>query len=946
MDTQADRGTSLDSKNTPPSLARSPSSVETGLLFELYKQGEFGTIAGVLSGLIIAAVFSIEGSVPWLGWWLAGFLAISAIRYRVIQYNYRLLQSATMEPHILLRRFIVVTCLIGASWGILPVLTHASGSFVNHQISGFTLAAIGAAGVTTLGPSLRAYIGFLLALILPVAMLLLLSNSIRWDLFIALALYGTFLLLVALRFSRTLTKTINIQLANTHLVSSLEGSNRELLARNQSLNREIVERVRTEQKFEESERNFRTLAEATSSAILVFRQSFIYCNPHTEHLTGYSNSELLEARDWPFIHPEDQQQLDALLDDEDLDTLTAPAELRLLRKNGDIRWIEITVRRISFQGRSAILATLFDITDHKQTTDSLHRESERVQVTLESIGDAVITTDIEGNIEYINPAAQQMTGCTLDEALGQTLKTLLQLVDDESDTPVPIDTLDALIGSQNYRIPQNTRLVRRGGTIDYAVEVSSTPMFSHQRNAIGTVVVIHDVTNLRTMAKRLAYQARHDPLTGLIGRREFESRLHSAINSARDDGEIHALLYMDLDQFKIVNDTSGHIAGDELLKRLASLLKGRVREQDTIGRLGGDEFGVLLPQCMPDEAEAIAAALRNSVKHFRFLWEEQVYKIGVSIGMISIEHDVGTFTEVLRLADSACYAAKERGTNRIHVVAADDNALKIRQGQMEWRQRLQRALELGQFRLFSQKVVAANESQNNHIELLIRLQDGDGNTISPDQFMAAAERYHLMTSIDRWVVDTAFTAIAKGYLHDDLGGIMINLSGQSLGDKSFHRWVENQIGIHKIDAKKLCFEITETALIPNFSAALDFIKAMQSRGCKFALDDFGTGLSSFAYLQKLPVDYLKIDGSFIHNMRNNPNDLKMVKAINGIGKDFGMLTVAEGIEDEETRDMLLEMGVDFLQGYLLAKPQQCEIGAEDTDTDRSAPNQSNVINLR
>ncbi len=428
----------------------------------------------------------------------------------------------------------------------------------------------------------------------------------------------------------------------------------------------------------------------------------------------------------------------------------------------------------------------------------------------------------------------------------------------------------------------------------------------------------------RRAQETIRHLAYHDALTGLANRVEFETRVRQALRSA-NEGSRHALLYLDLDQFKIINDTCGHVAGDELLRQLAMLLKGPIRESDTLARLGGDEFGVLLAHCPLDQAQAVAERMLQLIKEFRFGWQDKTFTIGASAGLVMIDGSGHTLSDLLRAADMACYAAKERGRNRVQLYRTDDAELLQRHGEMQWISRLHRALEEDRFVLFSQPIVplGVNGEPAQHAELTLRLCNDDGNLILPGAFIPAAERYSLMPQLDRWVVRNAFAYVAGRIASartPDPGKCFVNLSGATLSDEAFADYVKTQLQRYQVPPQTICFEITETAAIANLSSALEFIGEVKRLGCGVALDDFGAGLSSFTYLKTLRADFLKIDGSFIRDMLDDPMDAAIVEAINSVGHVAGLKTIAEFVETEEIRASLARIGVDYGQGYGIARP--------------------------
>jgi len=436
--------------------------------------------------------------------------------------------------------------------------------------------------------------------------------------------------------------------------------------------------------------------------------------------------------------------------------------------------------------------------------------------------------------------------------------------------------------------------------------------------------LLEEIAERKRAEKALSFQATHDALTLLVNRREFERRVTRVVDTARKQREEHVLCYLDLDQFKIINDTSGHVAGDELLKRLGRVLAQQVRTQDTLARLGGDEFGVLLEDCSMHVAERVANALRRTIEDFRFVWEKQVFSIGVSIGVVPIQGPGQTVSSILSGADAACYAAKDRGRNRIHMYHEGDVELARRHGEMRWVTRIQTALEENRFELARQPIVplSASAREDTHYELLLRMRDEDGNIVLPDAFLPAAERYNLSVKLDRWVVREAFRLLTRNPGHlENLFLCSINLSGVSLADEDFLIFVTTELASTGIPPSKVCFEITETAAIANLAGAMRFIEVLRRIGCRFALDDFGSGLSSFAYLKSLPVDFLKIDGVFVKDIVEDPIHRELVRAINEIGHVMGKKTVAEFVDSEAILNSLKVIGVDYAQGYAVGKPR-------------------------
>ncbi len=568
-----------------------------------------------------------------------------------------------------------------------------------------------------------------------------------------------------------------------------------------------------------------------------------------------------------------------------------------------------------------------DIVERKQMQKALYTEKERAEVTLHSIGDAVITTDASGTVDYLNPAAEALTGWSLRDAAGQALSTVFRVVNENTREPMFVPIERCLDAGHIATLNEDAVLLSRDGS-EYAVQDSVAPIRSYDGTISGIVLVFSDVTDARRMAHELTHQANHDSLTGLLNRRQFEVRLKRVLESTRAQPDSHALCYLDLDQFKIINDTCGHVAGDELLRQLANILLECVRKRDTLARLGGDEFGVLMEHCTLEQGRRVADSLRQAVREFRFSWQEKSFKVGVSIGLVPITEASEGITAVLRAADSACYAAKEAGRDRIHVYIENDEVLARRRGQMQWVNRIQNALEEDHFVLYCQPIVPLSQGSEHKkcYELLLRLQDDTGVAALPKDLLPSAERYDLAVQIDCWVIKNAFDWLTQHpAMMQDTGVCFINISGQSLGDVGFLEFVSDQLDNSTIEPSCICFEITETAMIANLSSGQRFIKLFKARGCQFALDDFGSGLCSFAYLRSLAVDYLKIDGVFVQNMLESGVDLAIVRSINEIGKMMDKKTIAEWVETDTVANHLRELGIDLAQGDGIARPKPIEL---------------------
>jgi diguanylate cyclase (GGDEF)-like protein/PAS domain S-box-containing protein len=566
--------------------------------------------------------------------------------------------------------------------------------------------------------------------------------------------------------------------------------------------------------------------------------------------------------------------------------------------------------------------TITDITQRKAAERALFNEKERAQVTLQSIGDAVVTTDARGNVEYLNPVAEQLTGWEAREAEGMPIESIITLTDETTGEAVANPVMHCLQEGRVVTLTDNVVLVARDGS-SIAIQDSAAPIQDRNGQVVGAVMVFHDVQQERQLHRRLAYLASHDPLTGFINRRELEERLSAVLSGVKTEpGRQAALLYLDLDQFKVVNDTCGHAAGDLLLRQLGELLRARVPKSGALARLGGDEFAVLLTDCDLKTASLLAEALREAIAAFRFAWRDNALQVGVSIGIVPIEVTSESVGTVMSAADVACYVAKDHGRNRIHVYEEGDAA--ERHQEMLWVARINRALEEERFELFYQPIVPINAQPDQwpHYELLLRMRDERGEIVAPDSFIPAAERYNLMPGLDRWVVSHTLETLAyRGAPGTTPYTLAINLSGTTLNDARFLDFVLDELAGASVAPGAICFEITETAAIANLDRVISFMRALKARGCRFSLDDFGTGLSSLTYLKNLPVDYVKIDGQFVRNVLRDGADECVVESIARMARAFKIQAIAERVESRDVMKRLGELGVSFAQGFFIAVPQ-------------------------
>ena len=594
---------------------------------------------------------------------------------------------------------------------------------------------------------------------------------------------------------------------------------------------------------------------------------------------------------------------------------------------------------ISPISKTAVICIARDITNRKQIEqDILFAKDELAQITLQSIGDAVIITDADGRIDYLNPVAEQLIEWRLPEARGKALNEVFQLVDESTRKQIDSPIKRVFRQHQAYQLATKNLLLSRNGK-EYAVEGSASPIKNRQDATVGTAIVFRDVTSARRMARKISWQAAHDSLTRLYNRQKFEEYVARAIQDAHNKSSYHALCLLDLDRFKIVNDTCGHAAGDKLLRQIAKLLQKRIRNSDIFARVGGDEFGILFRHCPIDMAQNIANLLRQTIEDFRFVWEDKIFRIGVSIGLVEIKSTTSNLASLLGSADAACYAAKQRGGNHVHLYHEADLVVARQRGEKQWIEKLNRALEENRFRLYAQKIVAIEpkeaevssqiaESKNSypscHYEVLLRLLDESDKLIAPGVFLPAAERYGLMPAIDRWVISTFFASY-KAYCQTNAelrsNTYAINLSGASINSEGFGDFLQEQFARYQVPPSTICFEITETVAITNLDNAIALIAQLKEWGCSTALDDFGSGMSSLTYLKNLPIDYLKIDGSFVSNIAHDRIDYATVECFNHISQIMNIKTIAEYVENRAILHNLKQIGIDYAQGYGIEQPQ-------------------------
>lgn len=687
-----------------------------------------------------------------------------------------------------------------------------------------------------------------------------------------------------------------------------------------------IERRRQETALRESEARFRRLFDNVVEGVYqsTLDGRLLAANPALVRMLGFDALEELQTFRTTelYLEPTTREELvRRLLADGEVRDF----EFQLQRRDGSTVTVRENARLMrDVDGRvCGFEGTLNDVTARRAAEQAVIEEKERAQVTLQSIGDAVISTDAYGVVDYLNPIAELVTGWSADEARGRALDAVFPLVHEATGEPLGSPLRQPLQEGTGWSSHDQVALRNREGHY-VALQSSATPIRDRNGRVVGTVVVFRDVSRERRLRRALSYQASHDALTGLINRREFEQRLAGLLEDARADAtRQHALVYVDLDQFKVVNDTCGHPAGDKLLKQVTGLLQTRVRARDVLARLGGDEFGLLLEDCSLDQAMRIAESIRQAIRDFRFTWGDHSLNIGASIGIVEISALSESPASVMSAVDVACYAAKDGGRDRVHVYQAGQ--APQRHKEMHWVSKVQRAADEGRFELHFQRILAispkARAADPGHFELVLRMRDEEGALVQPVEFIPAAERYNMMPGIDRWVVREALATLVARRGSGQKHTVSINLSGTTLNDDRFLEFLIGELAQTDLEPGALCFEITETAAISSLSNVVYFMRELKARGVTFALDDFGSGLSSFSYLKTLPVDVLKIDGQFVENVVHDAVDRSMVSAICQVARTMGLQTCAERVESREALAVLTELGVDLAQGYFIGAPQ-------------------------
>jgi diguanylate cyclase (GGDEF)-like protein/PAS domain S-box-containing protein len=669
---------------------------------------------------------------------------------------------------------------------------------------------------------------------------------------------------------------------------------------------------------------FDALAETLPEVALIHTQSILFANRAAGELFGIDATTLVGKPITDMLRPAYRALMRKHVGFIGTDEPLVSFEVQLISTDEHGLWAELHSKRIVFNGEPALLTVARDITHRKSLEASLGRSKLQARITLESIGEGVITTDRNGTIDYMNEAAEQLVGGTRATGIGKRLLDLLTLVDEVDRSSLGDPIAKCLSERRRVNLGRRAFLLSKLADREFSTELTASPIRGPDGQVAGCVVIFHDVSELRGLAREMSYQASHDALTGLVNRAEFERRLEAALDSARGEAVSHVVCYLDLDRFKLVNDTAGHIAGDNLLREISSLIKQRLRDSDTVARVGGDEFAMLLAGCPVDKARQIADDVCQSVASQRFSWQDHTFDVGVSVGLVEVNKDSGSAESVLSAADSACYVAKQQGRGRIHVYSSRDEVVARERGEIQWLQRLQRALKENGFELYVQAIIAlgGRGSGGPAAEILLRMRDESGTAIAPVHFLASAERYQLMSHIDRWVVQASLTALAGGAPHLPVGRTCnINLSAQTLGDDDFLEFVVDVLDHTGVDPQRICFEARESAVVSQLDHAQRFINVLHGIGCKFALDNFGSGIGSFSNLRNLSLDYVKIDGTYTRNLEEDSVNREMVAAMVKLARSLDFQIVAEQVEDQESFETLRALGVDFVQGFVVERPR-------------------------
>jgi diguanylate cyclase (GGDEF)-like protein/PAS domain S-box-containing protein len=710
----------------------------------------------------------------------------------------------------------------------------------------------------------------------------------------------------------------------------LAGDGPRIAALKRSLNQLIRRAAAAEREAADlAPRLFADLGERVHEAVLVHREVILYANRQFASLVGIAREELVGRRLAELVPPEYVELVtENLRRSLGGEAAAQRYELELIGGQGQPTRLEVTSKLISYEADSALLITGVEVIP-TQSLPALNPPGgpppSPQQLTLDALTEAVIATDVAGLITYANPAAEQLIGSAAEQLRGRTLENVLRLVD-EADQRLLLDPVRQSLarGAPVNLAPRALLLLRSDGS-ERSIELSVAPIRQDDTELAGAVVLLHDVTEIRGLARQMSYQGTHDALTGLVNRRELERRLKEALDTGHRGDAHHLLCHIDLDHFRVVNDTSGsHLAGDAVLREIAKLLRESVRESDTVARLGGDEFALLLTGCPLERGRQILSDLCRKVSQHRFTWQERIFNIGISVGLVEISRESGTVEEALASADTACYIAKRQGSGQVVVYSARDEALARHSGEIQWLQRLQAALRENRLDLYQQPIatVSGEDAPGPAAEVLVRLKDDAGNEMPPGEILRAAERYKLMSRIDRWVVHTTLAALGRGKLAIPANrSVAINISGQTLEDAQFLGFVVECLDASGVVPAQVCFEISEGAVAAHLEQARRFVAVLHGLGCQFTLDDFGASSGALLSLKSLPLNYVKIDGSLMRSLGRDPVSQTLAASMIKLARSLNFKVIAEQVEDAAALEAARNLGVDFVQGYMIGRPQ-------------------------
>ncbi len=926
--------TTLD-QDVIPQLVSSGMDIQSEQTELLYTQAPVALLAAMAVALLLTASLWGVADHQLLLVWFGAQVFQTVARSALVVY-YRRASAKQKQDTRWAGLYLSGALVSGIVWGCLGLLIDFSWPVEFQTLAVIGVAGILAGAISAYAVMMPVYIAFLAPVIMITSQAMLSQASQSPNtLGLLFMVFAAALLVIARNYNQSVVRSLSLRHDNIELLQQMKKANA-------SLRNEFQERQQAEYALMRERDLF------TEGPVTVYRVSAEPGWP-IEYISqaisqyGYAADQHIREQT-PFanlIHPGDLRYVEQAEPVRDANgSMYMGLDYRVIRHDGEIRWIyDYTIPLKSETGQITHYAGYFlDITERKQEEYEHQMEKERAQVTLNSIGDTIITTDVNGQIEYLNPVAEKLTGWDNNLAHGLPIASVFSLFNEASRRCIEAPIYAVISMGNAIHSDSDVSVLHPDGR-KLSLQYSASPILNNRGEPLGVVLVLHDVTEAREIEQKLTHESTHDALTGLMNRREFEARLQHVMDNTRDEDESHILCYLDLDQFKIVNDTCGHTEGDKLVKRIADLLLECLRGSDVLARLGGDEFGLLLKNCSLNDALGIVENIMSVLRAFYFVSRGNTFDVGASIGVAPIDKESGSAVDVMSTADLACYAAKDMGRGRVHVYESGDRELARCHGEMQWVSRLTEAINSNRMVLFFQDIVPVvpDTGCGHHFEVLVRMVDENNKLVAPGLFMPAAEKYNLAPALDRWVITHSLEWYRDTGRHRpeaENQKMSINLSGASLADSGFQDFITAELSRYGVSPSIVCFEITETAAVTNLDIAIGFINEMRRLGCSFALDDFGTGLSSFAYLKNLPVDYLKIDGSFIRDIDTNPVNHAMVKSIHQVGQVMGLETIAEFVENAAIIKVLADIGVDYAQGYGIAIPR--DISEMDTDEKQTA----------